>query len=187
MMRHGESVWNIERRWAGSADPDLSLRGKQEACEACESLKALGFKCVTSSPLKRARSTALIISNALGIPMEDPVPELSERHAGAISGLTSPEIEARFPGLLDRWRACGTIEIPGGEPWGLFVTRVEKGILTLARIGESPVLVVVHEGVLRAINDLVNEPQRKNSNLEGRWLTLDDDRIGAYQDPGRTG
>lgn len=80
----------------------------------------MGFRAVTSSDLSRARKTAVIIASELDLEWAPLVSELKERHLGEICGLTSPEIDIRFPGLLDRWRAGQVIDVPAGEAWPIF-------------------------------------------------------------------
>ena len=171
LARHGQSIWNDEHRWAGQADPPLTDLGRLQAKKACPRLKEMGFHSVTSSDLSRARETAAIIASELGLELAPPVPELKERHFGEMCGLTSHEIDIRFPGLLDRWRAGQIIEIPGGEAWSIFVERVFQGLCSLSS-WPGPILVVSHEGVFRAVEHLLGEKQVKHENLEGKWLRI---------------
>jgi len=179
IVRHGESRWNAEQRWAGQADPALSAKGEEEALAAGAYLATLGFVSVTSSPLQRARLTAVIIARTLAIPLGAPIGELAELDIGYASGLTVPEINARYPGLIDDWHAGKIVEFPGGEGWSDFVQRVQHGLLRLADGEETPVLVVAHEGVMRAINYLLHEPLGRPANLEGRWIELAGARVRA--------
>jgi uncharacterized phosphatase len=171
IVRHGQSTWNDEHRWAGHADPPLSDLGRLQAKKACIRLAEMHFQLVTSSGLSRARETASIIANELGIELAPPVPELKERQSGDICGLTSQEIDIRFPGLLDEWRAGQIIDIPGGEAWPIFVERVLKGLRSLSS-WSGPVLAVSHEGVLRTVEHLLGEKQVRHENLEGKWLRI---------------
>ena len=127
------------------------------------------FSSVASSSLQRARETASIISEYLKIDLLEPISDLNERQAGEISGLTSDEIEEHFPGLLDKWRKGEIIDIPSGEKWDDFVKRVKNGLNNLYLMS-GRILVVSHEGILRAIEYQLGEKQRKHENLEGRWL-----------------
>ncbi len=170
-MRHGQSTWNEEHRWAGQADPPLTDLGRMQAKMACSRLEEMGFRSVTSSDLRRARETAAIISSGLGIELASPVWELKERHSGDICGLTSQEIDIRFPGLLDRWRAGQIIDMPGGEAWPNFLERVFQGLCSLSS-WSGPILVVSHEGVLRAVEYHLEEKQVRHENLEGKWLRI---------------
>ena len=128
----------------------------------------MDFAAITSSSLQRARETASIISHQLNIDLLDSIPDLNERHAGHISGLTSDEIDEKFPGFLDGWRKGDIVHIPGGEHWDNFTSRIQKGLDLLAEIS-GRVLVVAHAGVLRVAQHLKGEEQVKHDNLEGRW------------------
>jgi broad specificity phosphatase PhoE len=171
LVRHGQSIWNAEHRWAGHFDPPLSELGRRQAREACSRFEKMGFEGITSSSLQRARETAIIISDELGIELVPAVSGLNERYFGEMDGLTSPEIEIRFPGLLDKWRAGETIEVPGGEPWPDFSIRVLGGLWSLSSFS-GRVLAVGHEGVLRVVEHHFGENQKRHENLEGKWIIL---------------
>ena len=169
VARHGQSTWNAERRWAGHADPPLSEIGRGQAREACETFRDHRFDTVRSSTLIRAVETASIIASALGIPQLEPTRHFDERFAGEMSGMTSAEIEARWPGFMDQWRSGSPVEIPGGEPWQAFVDRVLKGLEHLQTV-PGRILVVSHMGVQRAIEHGLGRPQSRYGNLEGLWV-----------------
>jgi probable phosphoglycerate mutase len=170
VARHGQSTWNVERRWAGHADPPLSELGRAQARQACEAFRVHRFDAVGSSTLVRAIETASIIASALGVPQLGPTRHFDERFAGQISGLTSAEIEARLPGFMGKWRSGIPVEIPGGEPWQAFVGRVLKGLEHLQTV-PGRILVVSHMGALRAIEHSLGAPLRWYDNLEGFWVT----------------
>ena len=60
IMRHGQTDWNKAGRLQGRSDTDLNEHGKQLARLTGEALKGLPFSCIFTSPLKRARETALL-------------------------------------------------------------------------------------------------------------------------------
>ena len=170
VARHGESIWNAEHRWTGHGDPPLSEAGRAQAREACETLRGYGFDAVSSSTLVRALETASVIASALGIPRLDPMRHFDERFAGSMSGMTSAEMEARWPGFLEQWKSGAPVEIPGGEPWQAFVARVLEGVEHLRTV-PGTILVVSHMGVQRAIEHGFGRPLRWYGNLEGLWVT----------------
>ncbi len=181
LIRHGQSTWNADRRWTGHADPALTSQGVEEARHAALSdLGSLGLQAVSSSPLRRARRTAEVIAAQLDLPLMEPLHDLRERNAGQWSGLTSAEIERRYPGMLEAWRSGEPIEIPGGEPWDTFTRRV------IAAVGEAvrepsahALLLVTHGGVLRAIADHLGEEANRWANLSGRWLRVEDGALSG--------
>ena len=179
---HGQSTWNAERRWAGQADPPLSEIGRAQAREACETFRGHRFDAVSSSTLVRAIETASIIATALGVPQLGPARHFDERFAGQISGMTSAEIEARWPGFMDQWRSGSPAEIPGGEPWQAFVDRVLKGLEHLQTV-PGRILVISHMGVLRAIEHGLGRPLSRYGNLEGLWLENNDQPWGLTECP----
>src|SRR5215472_15070171 len=99
LIRHGSSTWNLERRWQGWADPPLSDEGVTLAEAVAAGIRGLDVRLVVSSDLARALSTAEIIAHAAGVDV-CVEPALRERDVGLWSGLTSDEIESRWPGQL---------------------------------------------------------------------------------------
>lgn len=99
LLRHGESVWNMENRFTGWTDVDLSEKGVSEATEAGKILKAEGFSfdLAYTSVLKRAIKTlniALEEMDLLWIPVVKNW-RLNERHYGALQGLNKAETAER--------------------------------------------------------------------------------------------
>jgi probable phosphoglycerate mutase len=170
VVRHGQSTWNRQRRWAGHADPPLTDLGRQQAKEVCASLEMFRFVSITSSGLSRARETARIIADELNLKLLDPVLDMNERHYGDISGLTSEEIGAKYPEFLKAWREGKPTEIPGGEPWQEFHSRILLGLRYLSSLPGNN-LIVAHMGVLRAIEINQGWKQTPHDNLSGVWIT----------------
>lgn len=155
-VRHGETVWNAQGRWQGWEDSPLTDVGKQQAAAAAETLKTSGATMLFSSDAGRAKQTAAIIGGSLNLEARA-VSELRERLYGEYEGLTSDEIEAKFPGtrytqgrdLRESWRPIG------GE------TLIEVGARAMTFIrqiaAQSPgatVIAVTHAGVLRVLDGL---------------------------------
>jgi len=100
LLRHGESQWNLENRFTGWTDVDLSDNGRREARAAGELLKREGyvFDIAYTSVLKRAIRTLWLTLDAMDL-MWLPVVHswrLNERHYGALQGLDKSETAARF-------------------------------------------------------------------------------------------
>lgn len=100
LLRHGESTWNKENRFTGWTDVDLSARGREEATQAGQLLRAGGyiFDIAYTSVLKRAIRTLWYTLDALDL-MWIPTAkawELNERHYGALQGLNKAETAAQF-------------------------------------------------------------------------------------------
>jgi len=100
LMRHGESQWNLENRFTGWTDVDLTETGREQARKAGELLKKEGytFDLAYSSLLKRAIRTLWIALDAMDA-MYTPVGvnwRLNERHYGALQGLNKAETAAQY-------------------------------------------------------------------------------------------
>jgi probable phosphoglycerate mutase len=177
LVRHGQSTWNAEHRWAGHADPPLSPHGRDGAAALARRLAGCGLTTAVASDLRRASETAAIVAGRLGLGGVRIDPRLREWRCPAWSGLTSPEIEERFPGMLERWRQGDLSAMPAGsEPWGSFVGRVVPALEALAA-EDGRRLVVAHAGVLRAVASVCGLGPAPVANLEGRWLTLEGGRL----------
>lgn len=100
LMRHGESQWNLENRFTGWTDVDLTDTGRKQAAAAGELLKQHGFEfdLAYSSVLKRAIRTLWIALDSMDA-MYTPVGlswRLNERHYGDLQGLNKAETAAKF-------------------------------------------------------------------------------------------
>ena len=100
LLRHGESQWNLDNRFTGWTDVDLTDNGRREAKAAGELLQreGYGFDIAYTSVLRRAIRTLWITQDAMDL-MWLPVVHswrLNERHYGALQGLNKAETAARF-------------------------------------------------------------------------------------------
>ena len=100
LVRHGQSMWNLENRFTGWTDVELSEQGIKEAKEAGKVLKekGYGFDVAYTSVLKRANDTLKYIFEELG---EQDIPvkkswRLNERHYGALQGLNKDETKEKY-------------------------------------------------------------------------------------------
>jgi 2,3-bisphosphoglycerate-dependent phosphoglycerate mutase len=117
LLRHGQSQWNLENRFTGWTDVDLSERGEREARAAVEALRNQGFAfdIAYTSVLRRAIRTLWIVLDGLDR-MWIPVVHtwrLNERHYGALQGLNKEETAQRFGDEQVRlWRRSYSIRPP---------------------------------------------------------------------------
>ena len=141
LIRHGESVWNAERRLQGQADPPLSDAGRAEARALAPLLEHLPRDGVVASDLLRARETAELAG--LGRPETDPA--WRETDLGAWTARLEADVGAE---QLGAFRA-GTLVPPGAEGWPAFLVRIGEAVEALGRRGGTW-LVVTHGGCVRA-------------------------------------
>jgi len=154
LVRHGESVFNVESRVQGQADVSLSDLGRRQAGDLAAWARALPADAtideIWSSPLARARETAAAMAATLGLPLL--VDEgLAELHAGIFQGHLWADLEAAFPEEVARWRS-GDVEyaIPGGESRAGLAARGRAALEKLAARPVRQMIVVAHGGVLTA-------------------------------------
>jgi broad specificity phosphatase PhoE len=115
LFRHGETDWNREGRLQGHTDTALNATGLAQARALAERLLPHRLDAVVSSDLSRARATAQIVAEVLGVPLFTE-PGLRETNVGAAEGLLWADAKTRFgEGLTERWYADGDVAFPGGE------------------------------------------------------------------------
>lgn len=120
LLRHGESEWNLENKFTGWTDVDLSENGVKEAHEAGKLLKKDGytFDLAFSSVLKRANKTLDIVLGELG---EDKIEKhyswrLNERHYGALQGLNKADSAVKWGAeQVHIWRRSASVQPPALE------------------------------------------------------------------------
>ena len=121
LIRHGESTWNKENRFTGWTDVDLSEKGRQEAHEGGQVLKAGGytFDVAYTSVLKRAIRTLWTVMDEMDL-MWIPVHRswrLNERHYGGLQGLNKAETAAKYgEGQVKIWRRSYDVPPPALLP-----------------------------------------------------------------------
>jgi len=184
LVRHGQSEWNAVGRWQGQADPPLTDLGRAQARAAARAIG--GVDAVFASDLLRARQTADVIAEHLGVGPVIADPGLRERDAGEWSGLTRDEIHERYPGFLpeDRHmtfapgRDADLRRPPGWETDGELLARVLDAIQRVHLvIGDGDALVVTHGGVIYVLEGYLGQAFARLANGAGRWLEVDGDDL----------
>lgn len=191
LVRHGESIWNAERRWQGHADVPLSARGEEEARAVGARLADARFDLVATSDLSRARQTAERIARAHeAAGHAAPLlldPALREIDVGAMTGVSHAEAAVRFEAHL-RALAHGD-DLPvgdTGESLPGFEARIERALEALARAHPEArrILIVTHGGSIRAaVRRVLRLPTRHRSleasrNTAITELTIEGGRLG---------
>ena len=72
IIRHGETEWNVQKRLQGVSDTNLNEKGIEMAKQTAEALKEIPFACCFTSPLKRAKDTAMYILRDRQVPVRTP-------------------------------------------------------------------------------------------------------------------
>lgn len=156
LVRHGETEWNLVRRYQGWGDSPLTERGVAQAEAIGRRLRALPEAerlAVMASPLGRARRTAELIQAARGdaapVRLDERLKEIS---IGAWDGLDREEIAALSPGIFDGdGRYEWYFRTPSGETYDEFAGRVAAW---LTERGDGALIVVAHGIVTRVLRGL---------------------------------
>ncbi|MEO8286766.1 MAG: histidine phosphatase family protein [Chloroflexota bacterium] len=148
LVRHGETDWNVERRFQGQLDVELSKNGLLQADALAQwlAVQPVTFSAIYSSDLKRAALTARIIGERLDlVPRLDPA--LREINVGEWQGLVASEIEDRFPGELEEWHEkIDTFTLPGGESIPLVQKRVFAAYQQMVERHPGEAIIIVSHG-----------------------------------------
>jgi len=132
LARHGQSLWNEVRRFQGSADVGLSLRGRRQAEALGRALRGRPLAAAYVSPMARALDTAAIALEGTGVPIV-PVEGLRELGLGQWEGFTVEEISGRDGDPYRRWvRAPLDCPPPGGEALPDACDRVRRALEGIA-------------------------------------------------------
>jgi broad specificity phosphatase PhoE len=153
LLRHGETLGNSEGRYQGRLESPLSEKGLAQARAVGARLAALiaddpGEWIIETSPLGRARQTAAIVAEAMGLPEPLVEPRLIEADYGQLEGLTWAEVDVRWPHLAGYTGVFA--HAPGGEGLAALDARAAAW---LAERADDPrrIVAVAHASIGRAI------------------------------------
>lgn len=142
LVRHNETDWNSEGRYQGREDIVLNANGKIQADCCANYLKQYEWDFIVTSPLKRAKETAYIISEKIGTIDVLGISDFTERDYGAASGLTVQERANKFPDG----------NIPGQEDWQHLKERSMNALINIVNKYEGMrIIIISHGGVINSI------------------------------------
>ena len=143
VWRHGQTSYNIERRFQGQSDVPLNDAGRRQAADAARYLAAMRPAAIFSSDLSRASMTAAALAQLTGLSVQLDK-DLRERSGGSWEGLTETEISGRFPAERATWTP------PDGEPAQAVADRASAALERIADslVGGSTAVVVSHGAAL---------------------------------------
>jgi broad specificity phosphatase PhoE len=160
LARHGQTAYNLARRFQGQQAIPLDETGRAQAAELADHASTYGFAALWSSPLLRARETADVVARRIGLqPREDA--RLMETDAGDWTDRTFADVQAQAPAAFAAFAAGDPgFAFPGGESFAQQEVRVAAALADV-ELGELPALVVCHGMVIRAAL----------SGRAGHWIT----------------
>ena len=156
LVRHGQSLWNLQDRFTGWVDVPLTEQGEAEARRAGELLRDIPFDVAYTSGLQRAQNTLALILESSG--QDVPVirnPALNERAYGDLEGLNKARTAEKYGAdQVKIWRRSFNVPPPNGESLEMTAARTlpffERCILNDIQDGRN-VLVVAHGNSNRSI------------------------------------
>lgn len=167
LLRHGQSQWNLENRFTGWVDVDLTTQGRDEALAAGEKIKDVKFDLAFTSVLRRANETLQLALQSTGQTSLPVVKDqaLNERHYGALQGLNKAETAAKFgEAQVKIWRRSFDVPPPAEKtdlnPEGISESLKDTAARTLPYFNSKimpeiaagkNVLVAAHGNSLRSI------------------------------------
>ena len=171
LLRHGQTNWNIDFRLQGVTDIPLNETGIEQARIAGEVLAQAAttgdaWDLILSSPLSRARDTAVMVGQAIGVPGVSIEDLLLERSFGEAEGLSHEEWKAKYR---------DTNHVPGGETLEQLEARAWVLLQRLLDHHEGKrVLTVSHGALIRTLLRLVSEGEfpREGERLGNACLSV---------------
>lgn len=171
LLRHGQTNWNIDFRLQGVTDIPLNQTGIQQARTAGEVLALAAtvgetWDLILSSPLSRARDTAVMVGEAIGAPAVSIEDLLLERSFGEAEGLSHEDWKAKY---------SDTNQVPGGETLEQLEARAWVLLQRLLDNHEGKrVLTVSHGALIRTLLRLVSEGEypREGERLGNACLSV---------------
>ncbi len=155
LWRHGQTVWNAERRFQGQSDIPLDPTGEAQAERAARLLAALRPSLIVSSDLQRAAMTAAPLARLTGLEVGIDK-DLRERSGGRWEGLTDSEIRAQYPAEHSSWTP------PEGETSAVVAHRARAAMMRIADSMTPGTLAVVvsHGAAIRlGMSEILGLPQ----------------------------
>ena len=153
-------------KWQGRADPPLSPLGQQQAAQAA--MRVGMVEAVVASPLVRARQTAEIIAESIGVGPVETNDNLIETDAGDWTGLTFHQIRTGWPGWLDEHRWPENFERETD-----IVARMTEALIGIAeRFTGGSIVAVTHSGAMRNLDRSLGDLDPSIPNLGARWYDV---------------
>jgi broad specificity phosphatase PhoE len=152
LVRHGETVWNTEKRAQGWQDSPLTERGIEQARRLAERLRPVRLDAIYASPSGRTMHTAAILRGDRAL-VVTPCEELREIHMGDWEGRRIDELDGEAERLHNFWYAPHLFQPAGaGETFAQLQARVVAAVSRLvAESAGSAILLVSHGGALKAL------------------------------------
>lgn len=155
-VRHGQTVWNVENKICGASDSPLTEKGHEQARETGRALDEriksgeIHIDLILTSPLSRAKDTALEIGKITGVPVKAE-PRLIEQNFGKWEGTARDGKEFR----LAKENFCDSFS--GGESMMRVAQRIYNLIDDIKAVPDKTFLFVAHNGIARIVESYFHD------------------------------
>lgn len=150
ILRHGQTSSDLEDRYGGWYEDDLTEQGIAQTEAVVTELTNLGIERILCSPLRRARQTGGIVGEALGLEVETWEGWKEHNCYGILTGMTKAEAREKHPDLIEIVHDK-VLTLPGKEPYPDFMARLAKALEETASLPEQTILVITHGGPIRTL------------------------------------
>jgi broad specificity phosphatase PhoE len=163
VTRHGETIWNTQKRMQGHKDSELTQKGRQQAAQLAKALETVKFDAIYSSSSGRTMQTSRIIAGTRSIHVI-PMDSLREINLGKWEGMTTSDVERDYPEQYRNFCEFPHLyESVGGEEFSDVIKRLEGALGFIAdRHDNGNVLVVTHAVSLNIIALIVEQKELKD-------------------------
>jgi broad specificity phosphatase PhoE len=154
LIRHGQTAWNVQRRFLGKSNIPLDDVGKSQACALAERLSFLSMGTIYSSPLSRARETAEALSQTRPGSLVKMVQDLAELDQGELEGKKGECLPQDYPEFFSEWiQDPADARVPGGETMAECQARAWRALHQALDDSEpdQPLILVSHKMVICTI------------------------------------
>jgi broad specificity phosphatase PhoE len=177
-IRHGQTTGDVEDRYGGAYDDDLSPLGQQQVQELASELADAPIEQIFASTLIRAQQTGRGIAKGRNIPIIS-LPDLQERDSnGPMSGLTKAEAKARHPEYVelvkDRLKT-----VPGAESYDAASSRMQRGFKHVVAHTKKCSAVVWHGGGMRTLFRDITKMGELGDIGDCAWVMME--RLNDYE------
>lgn len=146
LIRHGQTTGDVEDRYGGAYDDELTVEGKTQAQELADELNDSGIQILFCSPLKRAQQTAEILKARLGCEIKT-IHDLRERNKnGILTGMRKIKAQTKHPQLVEILKDYRS-QIEGAEAQDDFAERIKKVFTEIVSNSNYSTIGIVTHGM----------------------------------------
>ncbi len=163
ITRHGETIWNTQKRMQGHKDSELTDKGRRQAAQLAKALETVELEVVYSSSSGRTMQTSRIIAGNRDIPVI-PMDSLKELNLGKWEGMIASDVEREYPvQYRNFWEFPHLYETVGGETLTDAMDRIKKTLEYITeRHRDGNVLIVTHAVTLKLITLIAEQKEMKD-------------------------